>query len=108
LGSKIKKRRILIEIPEKDLRQEFGWLRKGMGEDAVRTFLIRHSDIIVDGLASENLIGLGAWFMGTQEADMVFFRNGTYYVVETKQKAKYYQGWKYLRSTVECLEAEMY
>ena len=103
----IKKRRIMIEIPEKDLEKEFGWFRREMGEYAVRVFLIKHPNIIETELRLEHFVGLNVFFASTQEADMLFCRHGTYYIVETKQKGKYSKGWEYLRATVECFEAEM-
>jgi hypothetical protein len=103
----LNKRRILIEIPEKDLLNEFGWFRQGMGECAIRTYLIKHPHIIEQGLSLNDFLGFSIWFKSTQEADMVFRREGIYYIIETKQKGKYYRRWGYLRKTVECFEAEM-
>ena len=101
------RRRILIEIPEKDLMKEIGWFREGMGEDAVRTYLLKNPYTIEKGLEIHNLLGIGVWFAGTQEADMLFSRDGVYYIVETKQKGKYFRGWQYVRTTVEYFEADM-
>lgn len=110
------RRRILIEIPEKDLIKEIGWLREGMGEDAVRTYLLQHPYIIEKGLEFHNLLGIGVWFTSydeeglvkdSKEADMLFSRDGVYYIVETKQKGKYFRGWQYVKATVECFEADM-
>lgn len=103
----MKKRRILIEIPERDLRNEFGWLRQGMGEWAIRAYLIKHLNIIEHDLSVSNFIGFSVWFRSKQEADMVFKKYGTYFIIETKQKGKYYRGWEYLKKTVECFETEM-
>ena len=97
----------MIVIPEKDLEKEFGWFRQGMGECAVRVFLIRDPSIIEKKLGVEHFVGLNTWFASTEEADMLFCRNETYYIVETKQKGSYSQGWNQLRATVKCFEAEM-
>ena len=110
------RRRILIEIPEKDLIRELGWFRDGMGENAVRTYLLKNPHTIETGLKLENFVGISVWFTSydekglvkdSKEADMFFRRNGTYYIVETKQKGKYYRGWQYVRLTIECFEADM-
>ena len=112
----VTRRRILIEIPEKDLIRDIGWFRDGMGEDAVRTYLLKHPHIMETGLGYQNLLGIGVWFTSydeeglvkdSKEADMLFSRNRTYYIVETKQKGKYYRGWQYVRLAVECFEADM-
>ena len=100
------RKRILIEIPEEDLRRDLGWYRQGMDEWAVRSYLVRHLDIIDRGLNIEHLIGFNIFFEN-QEADMLFNKNGVYYIIETKQKGKYYRGWKYLGDTVRCFEQEM-
>jgi hypothetical protein len=112
----VSKRRIMIEIPEKHLTDEIGWFRDGMGEDAVRTYLLKHPDIIEPDFNIQNFLGLGIWFTSydeeglvkdSKEVDMLFERNGTYYIVETKQKGKYYRGWQYVILAVECFEADM-
>jgi len=106
----------MIEIPEKDLTRDIGWFRDGMGEDAVRTYLLKHPNIIETGLEYRNFLGMGVWFRKygeddlareSNEADMLFGKDGTYYIIETKQKGKYYRGWQYVRLTVECFEADM-
>lgn len=106
----------MIEIPEEDLTKDIGWFRKAMGEDAIRTYLLKHPNVIETGLGYRNFLGIGVWFrkygkdgLGREsnEADMLFGKNGTYYLVDTKQKGKYYKGWQYVRLTVECFEADM-
>jgi hypothetical protein len=103
----IKKRRILVEIPEKDLRDMFGWLRQRMDEWAVRTYLLKHLEAFDEGLELSNFVGFNIYFMGKEEIDMLFKKNGVYYLVETKQKAKYYKGWKQLAATVDCFLIDM-
>jgi len=103
----VKKRIIEITIPEEYLRKEFGWFRQGMGERAVRIYLIKHPHIIEEGLNLEHFIGLDIWFKSTQEVDMLFKKNGTYYLIETKQKAQYSQGLRQLKAAVPYFEVEM-
>ena len=103
----VKKRRILIIIPEDELSRAFGWFRKGMDEWAIRAYLIKQPGIVEEGLSLQHFIGFNIYFQNKQEVDMLFGKNGTYYVIETKQKGKYYQGWKYLAATVDSFEAEM-
>jgi hypothetical protein len=97
----------MIEIPEKLLLQELGWFRLGMGERAVRVFLLHHLSIIDEGLTVENFVGLDLWFGSSQEVDMVFRRDKTYYLVETKQKAKYHKACEQLIAAVPVFESEM-
>jgi len=101
------RRRIMIQIPEDDLIREFGWFRDSMGENAVRLLLLRHPQIIESDLDVSDCLGLGVWFAGRQEADMLFRKDDVYYIVETKQKGKYYRGWQYVRATVESFENDM-
>ena len=55
----------MIEIPEEDLRKEFRWLRQGMGEWAVRAYLVKHPQIIEKSLNLEYLVGFNIWFKST-------------------------------------------
>jgi hypothetical protein len=64
--------------------KELGWFRKGMDEWAVRTFLIKNLNVIEKSLTLEHFIGFNIFFQGKQEADMLFGKNGTYYVIETE------------------------
>ena len=48
----IRRRRVMIEVPEKDLIDEFGWFRERMCEGAVRAYLLRHLGIVDTGLDS--------------------------------------------------------
>lgn len=101
------RRRIFIIIPESELSRTLGWFRQGMDEWAVRTYLIKDLKIMEESLSLDCLVGFNIFFRNRQEADIVLKRGAIYYLIETKQKGKYYRGWKYLAATVECFEVEM-
>lgn len=105
--SPVEKRRIMAEIPEKDLQDMFGWLRQGMDEWAVRTYLLKNLGVLDEGLNMDNFIGFNIYFKNKEEVDMLFNKDGTYYLVETKQKGKYRRGWNQLKAAVGCFIAEM-
>jgi len=42
--------------------------RRGMGECAIRTYLIKHPHIIEQGLSLNDFLGFSIWFKSTQES----------------------------------------
>jgi len=97
----------MVEIPEKDLRDMFGWFRQGMDEWAVRTYLLKNLRVLEEGLNIDNFIGFNIYFMKKAEVDMLFRKDATYYLVETKQKGKYSRGWNQLKACVGSFIDEM-
>jgi len=92
---------LLIQIPEKTIIEQFGWLsEKGnTREGVVRAFILKHPERIESNLTIENLVAINVWlnkwreedenyFEYAREADLIFEKDGIYYLVETKREKK--------------------
>ena len=76
---------VVVQVTEEDLKKDLGFLAEKdiAGEDAVRTYLIRHPDKIERG-AELVAVGGPGWLIGG-EPDLIFRKSGRYYIVETKR-----------------------
>ena len=112
-------RSLRIEIPEKTITGQFGWLsEKGnTREGVVRAYILKHPEIIESKLTIENLVAINVWlnkwkeedenyFEHIREADILFEKDGTYYLVETKREKKYSRGWEQLGDLVDCFKSD--
>ena len=103
-----KLRRIFVAISKGELEREFEWLYERWGEDAVKTFLVSHPEMIDKGLT---LLGIGELYhpklrkRGRSRIDMIFRKADTYYVVEAKSGSRY--AWKQLLEEVVIFECDM-
>ena len=107
-------KRLLIQIPEKLITEKFGWLA-GKGntrEGVVRTYILKHPEIIRKDLTIENLVAINVWLNNwekggyNREADLMFEKDGIYYIVETKREGKYGRGWGQLGDLIDCFKSE--
>ena len=108
---------MLIEIPEKLIVEEFGWLsdKGNTREGVVRAYILKHPEVINKDLTIENLVALNVWlnkwgegekWLGLKEVDIVFEKDGIYYLVETKREKKYSKGWEQLGDVVDCFKSD--
>lgn len=115
----VKERSLLIQIPENIIVEQFGWLsEKGnTREGVVRAFILKHPEIINADLTIKNLIAINVWLNKwkeenqnyvehAREADLLFEKDGVYYLVETKREKKYPKGWKQLRDLIDCFKSD--
>jgi len=115
----VKERSLLIEIPEKVIVGEFGWLsdKGNTREGVVRTYILKHPEVIESNLTIENLLGINVWLNKWneedenlldlfRETDIVFEKDGIYYLVETKRWKKYSRGWEQLGDVVDCFKSD--
>jgi len=99
-----------IRIPEGYMKREFDWRYQSWGQDAVKTYLVKHSDLIDEGLT---LVGVGELPHNALPSkqklkrccDMIFRKGDVYYVVEVKTSRDY--AWTELLDEVACCEYEM-
>jgi len=106
----VKEKSLLIEIPEKTII--IGWLsdKGNTREGIVRAYLLKHPELI-NGLTIENLVGINVWLNDwergwNREVDLVFEKDGTYYLVETKREGKHWEGWRQLRDIIDCFKSD--
>jgi len=102
-------RLLLISIPEEDIKKEFRWRYQRWGEDAVKTYLVKNSHLVDEGLT---LLGVGELFCYREPkpkthyfSDIVFRRDDVYYVVEVKDSKDY--AWRQLLDEVASFECDM-
>ncbi|MEM3697928.1 MAG: hypothetical protein QXQ94_10635 [Candidatus Bathyarchaeia archaeon] len=102
-----KKYALLIEIPEKDIKEELGLFYKvaeKWGEPLVWTYLVKHPDKIEPNL---ELLGVGElyhpWLKKGQphRLDLLFRKGNVYYPVEVKHAKP---NWNQLDQEVKCFE----
>ena len=99
-----------VRTPEVNIEGEFDWRYRSWGQDAVKTYLVKHSDLIDEGLT---LVGVGELphnaLPSKQKlkrcSDMIFRKGDVYYVVEVKTSRDY--AWTELLEEVACFEYEM-
>jgi hypothetical protein len=99
-----------IRIPEKTIT--IGWLsdKGNTREGVVRAYLLRHPELI-NGLAIENLVATNVWLKNWErgwrrEIDLLFEKDGIYYLVETKREGKYAKGDEQLGDIVDCFKSD--
>ena len=115
----IKGKSLLIEIPENVIVEEFGWLsdKGNTREGAVRAYILKHPGLISEDLTIENLVAVNVWlnkwkeedenyFEHVKEVDLMFEKDGIYYLVETKREKKYSRGWEQLGDVVDCFKSD--
>ena len=115
----LRKKSLLIEIPEKIMRETFGWLseRGNTREGCVRGYILKHPYRIDKDLTIENLIAVNVWLnrwkeddenrvQYFRELDLMFEKEGIYYLVETKRDRKYTPGWRQLGHVIECFTSD--
>jgi len=114
----------LIQIPERVIVEEFGWI-SGKGntrEGVVRAYILKHLEMFnhpevlknpkaIRDVAIENLVAINVWLNNwekghNREADLVFEKDGIYYLVETKRAGKYWRGWSQLGDIVDCFKSD--
>jgi RecB family endonuclease NucS len=88
----------MVPIRSKDLEQDLGWLYTNPqgGMEAVRSYIIRHPAIVELGL---EFLSVELYLAPKMQADLLFRKGNTYYVVEAKSK-KFSEGeaeWQVLR-----------
>lgn len=54
---------LLIQIPEKIVAEQFGWLsgKRNTREGVVRAYILRNPEIVENGLAIGNLVAMNVW-----------------------------------------------
>jgi len=106
-------KRMALVIPEKTIEQELPLFHDYMREYAVRTYLIKKPEILDNNL---ELLGINASFdkrnddgkvEKSGEADLIFGRHKTYYLVETKWNFQFKEGWEQILKASECFISEM-
>jgi len=110
---------LLVQIPEKIITKQFGWLaNKGnTREGVVRAYILKHPEVISEDLTTENLVAVNVWlnkwkegdenyFEHMREVDLMFEKDGSYYLVETKREKKYSRGWEQLGDIVDCFKSD--
>ena len=115
----VSERSLLIQIPEKTISEKFGWLsdKGNTREGVVRAYILKHPEIIESKLTIENLVAINVWlnkwkeedenlFEFMREADIVFEKDGIYYLIETKRDRKYTRGWIQLGDIVDCFKSD--
>ena len=107
-----KRHALLVEIPEKDIKEEWGPFYKvaeRWGQQIAWTYLVKHSDKIEPNL---ELLGVGElWHPRPprrkkgqpQRIDLLFRKGDVYYPVEVHRK----RNWNQLSQEVECFEHAM-
>jgi len=105
-----KRHALLIEIPEKDIKEELGPFYKiaeGWGEQVAWAYLVKHPGKIEPNL---ELLGVGElWHPRLKKGqphslDLLFRKGDIYYPVEVKYRV---YNWNQLSQEVECFEHEM-
>lgn len=111
-------RSLLIQIPEKIVAEQLGWLpgKHNTREGAVRAYILRNPEIIENGLAVGNLVAINVWLnkweddknlcKRKREVDIVFEKDGIYYLIETKRDRKYSRGMEQLGDMVDCFKSD--
>ena len=115
----IKEKSLLITIPERIIIEEFGWLsdKGNTREGAVRAYILKHPEIIESNLMIRNLVATNVWLNKWmekdenlvdffREVDIVFEKDGIYYLVETKRWKKFSKGWEQLGDLVDCFKSD--
>jgi len=108
---------LLIKIPESMVTEPNKWLLKNTREGAVRAYVLKHPEVISQDLTIENLLAINVlldkwkeedenFHQYTREADLLFERNGTYYLVETKRYKKHVRAQKQIAEVVECFKSD--
>jgi hypothetical protein len=110
---------LLIKIPEKMMMERMGWLFDvdSTREGIVRAYILKHPGIIDKNLAIENLVTLNAkfnkfkeddedFFQYQREADIMFEKNGTFYLVETKRYKQHVKAQRQLRELIDCFKSD--
>ena len=104
-----KLRKIYVALAKGELLREFRWFyAERWGEDATKTYLVKHSEKIDKHLT---LFGVGElWHpqlrkRGRSCIDMIFHRGDTYYLVEVKNNRQ--ASWNQLFEEVACFECDM-
>ena len=81
-------------------------------EGVVRAFILKHPEIVRKDLTIENLVAINVWLNNweeggsNREADLMFRKDGAYFVVETKREGKYGRGQGQLRDLVDCFRSD--
>jgi RecB family endonuclease NucS len=81
MNSKIKDVKVVV-LSEEKIKDEVGFLAERMGQGAVSTYLIRHSEEIEEDL---KLVGMEVDVFG-KSFDMLFRKEDAYFVVEIKRR----------------------
>jgi hypothetical protein len=112
----VSKKCLLIEIPERIVREQYGWLseRGNTREGCVRAYILKHPEMIKEGLTIANLLAVNVWLnkwkeghaQDLREVDLVFEKEGIYYLVETKRDRKYTSGYRQLSHIMECFHSD--
>jgi RecB family endonuclease NucS len=110
---------LLIKIPEKMMMERLEWLFDvdSTREGIVRAYTLKHPEIIDKNLTIENLVTLNArfnkfkeededFFQHQREVDIMFEKDGTYYLVETKRYKQHVKAQKQLREVIECFKSD--
>jgi hypothetical protein len=82
--SKIREKVLWISIPKRDIELDLGWwlcTSPQGGEEAVRSYIIRHPQIIERGL---DFLSVELYLEGSSRVDVLFRKEKTYYIVEAK------------------------
>ncbi len=97
-------------------REEYRWLsdRGNTREGCVRAYILQHPGMINHDLTIANLLAvnvcLNKWkedYVQTyREVDLIFEKEGIYYLVETKRDRKYKQGYRQLFHIMECFKSD--
>jgi len=110
---------LLIQIPERVIVEEIGWLsdKGNTREGVVGAYILKHPEVIESNLTIANLLGINVWLNKWneedenlldlfRETDIVFEKDGIYYLVETKRWKKYSRGWEQLGDVVDCFKSD--
>ena len=98
------------------MREEYGWLsdRGNTREGCVRAYILRHPEMINQDLTIANLLAVNVWLnkwkedhvQDYREVDLIFEKEGIYYLVETKRDRKYTPGYRQLFHIMECFKSD--
>jgi len=100
----------VVPIPKENIVTEFGWFFERWGEDAVKTYIVKNSQIVDEDLI---LVGVGELHHPTlplkkrqrQRLDLLFRKGRVYYAVEAKSTRRY--AFSQLLEEVACFEHDM-
>ena len=108
---------VKLSLPWPDVRREFRWTDVAQGEAYVRTYLLKHPDLIATGmefLGIEIVIPDGPELLPNGspkknvQADMLYRKGNRYYLVETKETTKLMPGGlKEAEHNAECLDEHL-
>lgn len=83
-------------------------------EGCVRAYILRHPEMINQDLTIANLLAVNVWLnkwkedhvQDYREVDLIFEKEGIYYLVETKRDRKYTPGYRQLFHIMECFKSD--